>query len=133
MAPNERPDRLGGSGCGALFRRNGDSLVDRVRHALRIAVVATAALVALGGCASTDVQCGLRADYQTRAGVPFTGRTTIAWTYGQGFSGRQLGEMIDTPDVKILRLRGDPPDFNDVCGLALLGHELAHALGGRHQ
>lgn len=101
---------------------------------LRRLILVTLVLVALSwvlqGCATVDVQCGMRADYKASP-LPAHGRATFAWSYGVGFSGNQYGEAIPG-EVTVIRLAGTPPTFNDVCGLARLGHEVAHAMGGRH-
>lgn len=89
--------------------------------------------ITVAGCATVDLQCGMRADYKTQMTVSRSGKVSIAWVYGAGFEGHQYGEMIDADDVKIIRMTGEPPDFNNICDLARLGHEVAHAMGGRHQ
>lgn len=104
-----------------------------LRRLILVALVAAALLNLLAACATPAVQCQMRDDYTVGAGVPVTGSVTLTWVYGQGFGGRQYGEAIDAGGLQIVRLAGDPPDFNDICGLARLGHEVAHALGGRHQ
>lgn len=102
-----------------------------LRRLILVTLVLIPLIYILAGCASVDVQCDMRVDYRSSP-IPAHGKTTFAWSYGQGFLlPTQYGEAIAS-DITVIRLRGDPPTFNDICGLARLGHEVAHAMGGRH-
>ena len=79
-------------------------------------------LVALSGCAA----------YETRRPAAHTGTVMVTWSFNQSFDDGRCGEAITLgPNHFLIRMRGEPPTFND--RLDCLGHELLHALGGSHQ
>lgn len=101
------------------------------RRILLVALVLLA-LIPLLGCATVDVQCGMRADYADASPVAPAGRVELAWAYQQGFPDNRYGEAIVSDRVVVIRMAGEPPTHNDICAMARLGHEVAHGMKGRH-
>lgn len=106
-----------------------------LRRSLLILLVLAALALVLQGCASPAVQCGMRDDYEPdryrhHEPVATTGRVTVTWLYRQGFEDNRYGESFVSGDELVVRMRGEPPTHNDVCGLARLGHEIAHGMKG---
>ena len=106
-------------------------------NGLAVGLVLGVALVLLTGCATPDVQCQMRADYQLFAPIAPEGEVLIKWAYNS--TPKRSDAYGDTEcwdaqgqRVCIIRLKGPPPTFNDPCGLARLGHETGHALHARH-
>jgi hypothetical protein len=100
-----------------------------LRRSVLILLVIAAAALALSGCA-TD---GISTRYETTEPVARQGKACFAWSFGQGFEGTQVGEVISADGLYIVRIAGEPPKFNDLQGLARLGHEVGHVMNGRHQ
>lgn len=87
------------------------------------------------GCATPDVMCQMKTQYGAEVAMAKTGNVRLAWRFEAeqkpGFYGVADCTKGDDP-LCLLRLKGSPPKFDDVCGLARLGHEVAHALGAMH-
>jgi hypothetical protein len=77
--------------------------------------------------------CNMRADYVTVERAPAHGDIRLQWAYLQPFTGDHIGSTAHVGDGAIVSLAGAPPGFDDVCGLAKLGHNVLEAMGGRHQ
>lgn len=107
------------------------------RRLLLLALVAVCALAVLVSCTTPDVACDMRADY-TRTTPPYMeGRVTVRWEFNadlpRGVNGST--ECFGLPDARfcIVKMKGPPADFNDVCALAKEVHEIHHAMGGTHE
>lgn len=116
-------------------RRSDKVLFMFLRRLLLIALV-LATLWACFGCATPAIQCGMRDDYSSAEPFPVSGEVTIRWRYyAQPSNPNAYGDADcweqGTRRFCELRLVGDPANFNDVCKLAKLGHEVGHGLG-RH-
>src|SRR5688500_8180600 len=88
-----------------------------------------ASLVGLSACAGLDPRdCGMSPVTQS-APVAHAGDVRVQWLYGQQVQWNWYGEALSIgPGAVIIRMAGAPPRFNDVCGLARLGHEVAHGM-----
>lgn len=84
-------------------------------------------------------QCDMKANYADVIAATPEGTVTIHWRYraDSELASTVYGDTTcrDTFMGKVceIRMRGDPPNVNDVCGLARLGHEAGHALGAQHE
>jgi hypothetical protein len=102
----------------------------------------TIVMLTVGGCATPDLVCGMRADYAKETPVAPRGHVRLTWRYipkgewsgcapnSYGCAPSYIGP--DGEEVYTLRLK-EAPEFGDVCKLARFGHEVAHALGARHE
>ena len=95
-----------------------------LRRSLLILLV-LAALVNVG-CATVETQCGMGHVYPTEQRLPVSGRVIVDWIYQQGLPFDRYGEAYVLDGALVVRMKGEPPQFGDVCGLAKLGHELTH-------
>jgi hypothetical protein len=103
------------------------------RRLLVIAFVVAAFTLVLGGCTSIERACDMAPVTQT-ARVAESGRVVVSWVYGQQLTTPNwYGEAYPLQGEVIIRMKGEPPAFDDVCGLARLGHEVAHGMGAKHQ
>lgn len=85
----------------------------------------------LYGCATPDVQCNMRTWYEEITPPPDDGRMYLAWHFGSTACGpATLTNGCEFNQVIWLTTK---PDFRDVCSLAKFGHEVAHAMGARHE
>jgi hypothetical protein len=91
----------------------------------------------LPSCATPDLICNMKIDYAGDAqhsSVAPQGNVRLAWRFNAeqraGFYGNADCMKGDDP-LCVVRLKGAPPKFSDVCGLARLGHEVAHAMAER--
>ncbi len=106
-----------------------------IRRALLVFFVALC-LYNLHGCASVDMECGMRADYKASPLAP-EGEVLIKWAFNStpknpaAYGDAECWEAQGQRSC-ILRLRDSPPTFNEICRLARLGHEVGHAMGGNH-
>jgi hypothetical protein len=67
-----------------------------------------------------------------RAAVaPRHGQVELAWAFEQGFAAAdgRWGETTCQGRACVVRLAGPAPAFDDICGLARLGHEVRHVIG----
>ena len=91
--------------------------------------------VPLSGCTTPGVACDMRTEYASEAPMTETGNVRIAWRFNAEQPAHQYGVTDcakgDDP-LCLVRLKGAPPKFDDVCGLAKFGHEVAHAMGAAH-
>jgi hypothetical protein len=116
-------------GFGGLAAMNGTYL----RRAFTCSLVLLCASN-LPSCATPDIICNMKIDYagDTQHGdVAPQGNVRLAWRFNaeqrNGSYGNADCTRGDDP-LCIVRLKDAPPKFSDVCGLARLGHEVAHAM-----
>lgn len=106
------------------------------RRLFLLALVLATLLVCFG-CATPDLVCGVRADYQNPTRIKSSGTVLLHWDYQANPSNPIAYGDADCWQGEVrtcnLRLRGAAPDLNDVCALAKLGHEVAHSLGADHE
>jgi hypothetical protein len=104
-----------------------------VRRFLLLSLVAYCA--SLLGCATPDAICDMRVRYEERP-MTSTGNVRLAWRFDaetrEGNYGVTDCYETDGERLCLVRLKGPPPKFSDVCGLAKLGHEVAHAMNATH-
>lgn len=102
---------------------------DSRRHALLASLVA---LTLAAGCATPADVCGFR-HFDTKRAVEPRGAALVEWEYGKDI-GSNLGMAYRNAkgDQCVVMLKGEPPTFNDICALAIVGHEVLHCQGGRH-
>jgi hypothetical protein len=79
------------------------------------------------GCATPEKQCGMLPVKATTERLPSSGRVIVDWIYQQEMSFARYGEAYLLDGQTVIRMRGEPPRFDDVCGLAKLGHEVVHS------
>lgn len=111
-----------------------------------LAVLAFVVVVStLAGCSAMDNKefyhyCNLAPTYST-VRAPAEGKITLRWSYGTGMplgchpSWVGCTHCDDTESGRVCNIYvrdGEPPKFQDFCGLALLGHEVAHSMGEDH-
>lgn len=89
-------------------------------------------LVLMSGCASLEQQCGMKPVSQT-ATVPYSGSVRVQWIYGQDVGPERYGVALPFDGFVIIRMKGEPPRFDDVCAMAKIGHEVVHGMGGKHE
>lgn len=84
--------------------------------------------------------CNMQIPANTARAAP-KGEVTIRWQFESsdlicGSSGHYGCTTRIRPilgrTVEYIELVGPPPDFHDVCGMARIGHEVLHAMGGLH-
>lgn len=109
------------------------------RRILLASLVAPCALaVVLNGCATPDLVCDMKADYSAETLAAMQGKVLIRWEYNQGallppnVNGTTQCFPGD-PKFCLIRMRGNPASFHDVCGMAKEVHELHHAFGANHK
>ena len=98
-------------------------------------LAATLALGVLAGCATPNVACSVRDDYRQTASIPRTGAVMITWSYEAQLPGKHGDTIcVDGPPRQChVRIAGEAPTFNNVCGLAVFAHEtLLHGMGAQH-
>jgi hypothetical protein len=104
-----------------------------LRRILLLSLVAYCA--SLIGCTTPDVVCGMRINYVSDVRPPAQGNVRLAWSFN---AGQRVGSYGNADCTKgddplcVLRLKGEPPRFDDVCGMAKFGHELLHGVGAGH-
>ena len=77
-----------------------------------------------------NVGCAM---YETRKPAAETGTVLVTWSFNQSFPDGRCGEAITLgPGHYLIRLRGEPPTFNDTARLECLGHEALHFMGAEH-
>jgi hypothetical protein len=114
----------------ARFRRRLLAVVVLVLGAIPLALM-------LSGCATPDVACGMRADYQQLAMPAQDGEVWLRWHFNAQEPAPRYGitRCWTRPDGERacrVDLNEAPPRFNDICGLARLGHEVVHPMGAHH-
>jgi hypothetical protein len=100
----------------------------------RVTAFALTALVA-AGCATPNVACSIRGDYATTAKIPAGGAVLLTWGYDAELPGKHGDVLcVDGPPRQChVRIAGEAPSFNNVCGLAIFAHEtLLHGMGAAH-
>lgn len=102
----------------------------RALYLRRIGLV-TLVLVALSaflsGCASVETQCGMGGVWATNERLPSSGSVRVDWLYEQNIPAHRYGESYVLNGQTVIRMKGEPPHWGDTCGLAKLGHEIAHS------
>lgn len=98
-----------------------------IRRLVVLTLVAVAVSWVLQGCATPDVICNMRANYQRPAAIPSHGSVTIHFAFGQVFAGQQYGSTFCGTEACFLSLK-DTPHVNQPCTLARLGHEVVEAI-----
>lgn len=102
-----------------------------------IARLLIAGLLVLCGCATLDTQCNMAIPENSKHMAP-EGETLVVWRFDPASTNCQptsygCAECSGSnPRVCFITLKFTAPDFNDVCKLARLGHEVGHALGAMH-
>lgn len=102
--------------------------------AARAGAFALAALLA-AGCATPNVACSMRGDYATTGKIPASGAVLLTWSYAAELPGKHGDALcVDgSPRQCHVRIAGEAPSFNNVCGLAIFAHEtLLHGMGAAH-
>ena len=87
----------------------------------------------MAGCASPEQVCDMKADFREEIPMSGSGEKTIRWQFGAEVAVGYYGMTYCDDSVCRVDLKGKPPRFSDVCGLARFGHELAHAMNARHE
>jgi hypothetical protein len=105
------------------------------RRVLLLSLVLICALLTTG-CATTDVQCGMKIDYASERPIAQQGEVLLRWkvdasrceptSYGCTFCNDRNG--MRECDVY---LRSDA-SFSDVCGMSKRFHEMKHVFQGGH-
>ncbi|HEX3156735.1 MAG TPA: hypothetical protein VHV32_19050 [Candidatus Angelobacter sp.] len=110
-----------------MTRRNGVS----VWLSILIVLVTVYLCFFLQGCASPDVQCDMRVDYDHEVPMASDGTVLLNWHFDRVQPPTLYGhaECIGGNCTVYLKERAS---FHDVCSLARFGHEVAHALGAVH-
>lgn len=102
-----------------------------LRRAILASLVMACAFLAFG-CATPGVMCDMKVDYPSESAVPLVGNVRLAWRFEAEQRGGAYGNTdcmaSDDGRLCVVKLKGPPPSFSDVCGLAKLGHEMRHAL-----
>jgi len=96
---------------------------------------ATLVLPICFGCTTPAVMCNMKVDYEHQQPMDKTGNVQLAWRWEAEMPAQTYGLASctdDHPPVCMVRLKGPPPKFSDVCGLAKFGHEVAHAMNATH-
>lgn len=97
-----------------------------LRRLLLTALVLAALAIALSGCASVETQCGMGGVWTSNDRAPASGSVVIAWIYEQDLPFNRYGEAFVLNGQTVIRMKGEPPQWGDTCGLAKLGHEVLH-------
>lgn len=90
-------------------------------------------------CATPDVVCDMRTDYAWESPEATEGVVTIRWRYGQdaylpaNVNGNTECWGLGDAKFCLIRMRGKPESFRNVCGMAKQRHEEKHAMGAKHE
>lgn len=104
------------------------------RRLLLAALVLTCLALVLTGCASPAIQCGMKDNYQQPTKATVAGTGVLRWKFNAtGCKSGSYGCELPREDGAMLLLKFPPPDPNDICALAKLGHEVAHYMGASHE
>ena len=87
----------------------------------------------LAGCATPELMCDMKADFREQTPMQGSGEKTIRWQFGAEVGTGFYGMTYCDESICQVDMKGKPPSFSDVCGLARFGHELAHAMNARHE
>ena len=90
----------------------------------------------MNACATADVVCDMRTDYATEAPEAQEGKVLIRWKYNADLPPNTYGTTECYPgDPKfcLIRMKGEPSSYHNVCGIARLRHEERHAFGATHE
>jgi hypothetical protein len=78
----------------------------------------------------------MRTEYANETPMAAQGNVRLAWRFDAEQPRGQYGVTdcyaTDGERLCLVRLKGPPPRFNDVCALAKLGHEIGHVLEAQH-
>ena len=89
----------------------------------------------LAGCASADVVCDQRVGYEHQTAIQPSGDIRLIWRVAPQAPrvwGNTQCFQTSSGTICDITLR-HAQDFNNTCDLALLGHELTHAMGATHE
>lgn len=102
----------------------------RVRRCIVIPLILIAGSSGLWSCATPGLQCGMKDDYREQRTLAATGKVSVSWNYNKLTAVGKYGDHVCDESGKNCHivLAGKPPAFNDVCGLAKFGHEMAHLM-----
>lgn len=110
----------------------------RRRILVALPVLITGAAVLLNGCATADVVCDMKADYAAETLAAMQGKVLIRWEYNQdAYLPPNVNGTTECfpgdPRFCLIRMRGNPASFHDICGMAKEVHELHHAFKAQHK
>lgn len=96
-----------------------------------------AILPVLASCATAGVQCDMRTEYERPSAASTKGAAHLTWSFDAAIEPGKYGDTLCV-ETRLgrqcdVRLAGPPPAFDDVCGLARLGHEVGHVMRGDHE
>lgn len=104
---------------------------DFLRRALLILGV-LGALAALMGCATPAQLCDVKQDYHSTA-IPSRGEVRVTWEVKALPANRYGYATCDKTGTQCHIEITNRPNYSDVCRVHDFGHEMLHAMGGRHQ
>lgn len=104
-----------------------------IRRALLLLLVG---ICGMNACTTADVACDMKADYSDETLAAMRGKVLVRWEYNAslppGINGTTECFPGD-PKFCLIKMRGNPASFHDVCGMAKEVHELHHAFGAKHK
>lgn len=109
-----------------------------LRRLLLISLVLICLLAILAGCTTADVACDMRANYENETPPWMEGTVKVKWQYNAADLPPNVNGNADCfgpidDRFCILKIKGPPASFNNICGLAKETHELHHGEGARHE
>jgi hypothetical protein len=96
-------------------------------------VIRAALSLLLAGCASPEVVCDMRVDYERMSAVAQSGSVRLDWQFVRQVKPGTYGSAWCNGDHCLLTLQMEPPNFSEVCQLARLGHEVLHVMKAAHE
>ncbi len=103
---------------------------DKAAGTFSFVILLTALLLA--GCATPDVQCDMRVDYEHITPIPQKGTVRLDWEFLATLD-RNVNGVTRCQFGNCRMYLKQQPDFRSVCDLAKFGHEVVHALGAHHE